>query len=176
MSEKDHLINNHETKEDKNETEEANLAHIIIAWFSNFIVKNFLPFALIVAVVFGAFVPAPGVFFNHDATVYICVSILFFYVALYLETSEMKEAVKAYRAFTWGCFNILVVTGVIGGQLTNLLTFDDHHLVASNSLGTNSTAVNITSSDASIVTEKHLGPFECKVGLIMYAVAVFLKI
>jgi len=102
---------------------------------------------LIFAVVFGAFVPAPGVFFNHRVTVYICVSILFFYVGLYLKTSAVKEAVKAYKAYIWACFSVLVVTCVIGGQLTNLLTFAD--LLVENT-GTNSTALNITSSDASV--------------------------
>ena len=169
MSEKDYL--NPKTKRygnDEKEEEKKTRAEIVFLWLSKFFVKNFLPIVLIFAVVFGAFVPAPGVFFNHRVTIYICVSILFLYVGLYLETSKVKEALKAYKAYIWGCVSILAVTCAIGGQLTNLLTFDN--LVVPNVAVANSTGMNGTQMNASIASKKYLGPFECKVGLIMYLI------
>ena len=136
-------------------------------WFSTFFVKNYLPISLIFAVVFGALVPGPGVFFNHKETVYVCISVLFCYVGLYLKTSAMKVGIKAYRAYIWSIISILLVTCVIGGQLTNLLNFDDWKVSVPANSGENTT--NNTSASSSI-DEKTLGPFECKVGLILYSV------
>ena len=142
------------------------------SWFSTFFVKNYLPISLIFAVVFGALVPAPGVFFNHKETTYVCVSVLFFYIGLYLRTSAMKVGLKAYKAYLWSITSILLVTCVIGGQLTNLLNFDDWK---GSVLFTNSTSGNFknhTEKSTLIVDDSgnSLGPFECKVGLILYLI------
>lgn len=141
-------------------------------WFSTFFVKNYLPISLIFAVVFGALVPAPGVFFNHKETTYVCISVLFFYVGLYLRTSAMKVGIKAYKAYLWSITSILLVTCVVGGQLTNLLNFDDWKgSVLTNTGGsdnvTNNTKPALNGMDGDGDT---LGPFECKVGLILYLI------
>ena len=136
-------------------------------WFSTFFVKNYLPISLIFAVVFGAFVPAPGVFFNHKETTYVCIAVLFLYVGLYLKTSAMKDGIKAYKAYIWSITSILLVTCVIGGQLTNLLNFDEWK--SSTNTG-NGNFSNNTESTLTSDNRDTLGPFECKVGLILYLI------
>ena len=141
-------------------------------WFSTFFVKSYLPISLIFAVVFGALVPAAGVFFNHKETTYVCISVLFFYVGLYLRTSAIKVGIKAYKAYLWSITSILLVTCVIGGQLTNLLNFDDWK---GSVLFTNSTSGNFTNhtEKSTLIVDdsgNSLGPFECKVGLILYLI------
>ena len=161
-------------KHDKNEQNDVSHTSESKGKFKNFrkrlwlfFVKNYLPIALIFAVTFGALVPQPGVFFNHKITVYICVAILFFYVGLYLQTSAIKDAIKSYKGYIWAILSILVVTSVIGGQLTNLLDFGE--LKTKEMSFTNGTVRNSTKSE-SVASNKDetLGPFESKVGLIMY--------
>ena len=137
-------------------------------WFSTFFIKNYLPISLIFAVVFGAFIPAPGVFFNHKETTYVCIAVLFLYVGLYLKTSAMKDGIKAYKAYIWSITSILLVTCVIGGQLTDLLNFDEWK--GSTNTGNRNVSNNTESTSIPIDRGDTLGPFECKVGLILYLI------
>ena len=93
--------------------------------FLGFMNAYILPIGLLVFVIFGALVPAPGVAIKHEATKYACVVGIFFYSGLFLKTDEMKAAVRAYKASIWGFVSILFVTSVIGTKLTDLLTFDE---------------------------------------------------
>ena len=136
---------------------------------STFFVKNFLPISFIFAVVFGALVPGPGVFFNHKETVYVCISILFCYVGLYLRTSAIKVGLKAYKAYIWSILMISLFTCVIGGLLTNLLNFGEPG-VTNSGMNTNTSNGNLSSSVLDLAVENTLGPFECKVGLILYLI------
>ena len=133
-----------------------------------FVIKNFLPISLITAVVFGTLVPQPGVFFNHKATSYVCISIMFLYSGLFLRTSAMKDAIKAYKAYIWGLISILGVSCIIGGQLTKLLNFDRYprsFYQQQHNLNNATGLVNTTGTDATI---RGLGSFEFKIGLIVY--------
>ena len=156
----------------KEETDEKSSRQSCWDWFSNFFIKNFLPISLIFAVVFGALVPAPGVFFNHKETIYVCVSILFCYVGLYLKTSAIKTALKAYKAYGWGIVSVLFVTCVIGGLLTDQLNFRELHIESptrnTTMLQSNLTNATITPTTMLVSEGLTLGPFECRVGLVLY--------
>lgn len=145
----------------------------------NFIIKNFLPISLIVAVVFGVLVPQPGVALNHKATLYVCVVGIFLYSGLYLRTDALKEVVKSYKAALWGILSILAFTSIIGGKLTMLLDFNEEYVSKFNqsmkNSSSNSTLQNNLSSRISLnqnftgTKYKHgLGPAEFKVGLLVF--------
>lgn len=151
----DSLIENATASNSKLQEKHAE-RNVWIGKLRDFVLKYFLPISLIVAVVFGTLVPAPGVFLNHKATAYICISLMFLYSGLYLRSSAIKDAVKAYKAYIWGFLSILGVTCVIGGQLTKLLDFDDQPNRS------NKVYLNDTNQQHS------LGPFEFKIGLILY--------
>ena len=105
------------------------------------VLKNFLPISLILFLIFGILVPEPGVFFSELPTQYVCVVGIFFHSGLKLKTGELKEAFKSIKALIWGIVCILLITPIIGGQLTGLLPYSvtKHH-------GGNSTRTNSTSS------------------------------
>jgi len=152
------------------ETNEQSRCQSCWDWFSRFFIKNFLPISLIFAVAFGALIPAPGVFFNHKETIYVCVSILFCYVGLYLKTSDIQTSLKAYKAYTWGIISVLCVTCVIGGLLTDQLNFRELDIESHNSRNTTNLS-NLTKTTEIPSTEDKgvvLGPFECRVGLVLY--------
>ena len=160
-----------ETSAEK-QREEKSKQRICWDWFSTFFVKNYLPISLIFAVIFGALVPAPGVFLNHKETISVCIAIKFVYIGLYLRTSAVKVGIKAYKAYLWSIISILLVTCVIGGQLTNLLNFDEWK---GSVLPTNTTSSgNVTNNTESTLVGDGdgdaLGPFECKVGLVLYLI------
>jgi len=87
------------------------------------VLKNFLPISLMFFLIFGILVPEPGVFFSELPTQYVCVVGIFFHSGLKLKTGELKEAFKSIKAFVWGIICILLITPIIGGQLTGLLPY-----------------------------------------------------
>lgn len=87
------------------------------------VLKNFLPISLIFFLIFGILVPEPGVFFSELPTQYVCVVGIFFHSGLKLKTGELKEAFKSVKALIWGIVCILLITPIIGGQLTGLLPY-----------------------------------------------------
>ena len=136
------------------------------------VLKNFLPISLVFFVTFGILVPEPGVFFSKLPTHYVCVVGLFFHSGLKLKTGEVKEAFKSFKALIWGIVCILLITPIIGGQLTGLLPYTvtkDHatdngfHLNGENSTnGTSSPPEN--SFEGSSV----LGPALFQTGMQLY--------
>lgn len=87
------------------------------------VLKNFLPISLIFFLSFGILVPEPGVFFSELPTQYVCVVGIFFHSGLKLKTGELKEAFKSIKALVWGIICILLITPIVGGQLTGLLPY-----------------------------------------------------
>ena len=114
----------HSSIDNAKDQEEVSEKKTVCSKMKDFLVSNFLPITLIIAIVFGALVPQPGVFINHKATSYVCVIGIFLYSGLFLKTDEMISAIKSYRSAGWGCFSILFLTCVIGSELTVLLPFD----------------------------------------------------
>jgi len=87
------------------------------------VLKNILPIFLIFFLCFGILVPEPGVFFSKLPTQYVCVVGIFFHSGLKLKTDELKEAFKSIKALVWGIVCILLITPIVGGQLTGLLPY-----------------------------------------------------
>lgn len=92
--------------------------------FKEFLLNNVLPVTLIVAIVFGILVPWPGDYINHKAVSFSCIVWIFIYNGLYMRTSDIKNALQAYKALIWGFLSIIFITSAIGGHLTSLLVFD----------------------------------------------------
>ena len=95
----------------------------ILRKIKKFLSINALPLFLVLSVIIGAAIPQIGVAIDHKATTYVCLVIMFLYSGLYLRTSSIKEAFKAYRAAIWGVLSILCVTCIIGSNLTTLVSF-----------------------------------------------------
>ena len=153
---KDQFMKEEERKEKEPLTKQNNCWHK----FGLFVLNNYLPISLLVLVVFGALVPEPGNALNTDTTKYVCITLIFIYTGLYLQTKAIKEAVSAYKAAVWGFVSILGVTCLVGGSLTDLLN-DTTNI--SHRYGRNS-------SNISMETKTSIGPVEFRYGLQIYMV------
>lgn len=134
--------------------------------------KNFLSISLVFFVALGILVPEPGVFFSELPTHYVCVVGLFLHSGLKLKTGEVKDALKSFKALIWAIICILLITPVIGGQLTGLLPYTvtkDH--ITENGLDVNG---NNSTNGSSSSTEEHaegssiLGPALFQIGMQIY--------
>ena len=139
------------------------------------VVKNLLPICLVFFVILGVIAPQPGVFFSKLPTQYVCVVGIFFHNGLKLKTEEVKEAFKSAKALIWGIICILLITPIIGGQLTGLLPYQPY--AAKDSSKENSTNVNgnySTNVTSSSSIEDHsggswiLGPAFFQIGMQIY--------
>ena len=127
------------------------------------VLKNFLPISLIMFLIFGILVPEPGVFFSELPTQYVCVVGIFFHSGLKLKTGELKEAFKSIKALIWGIVCILLITPIIGGQLTGLLPYSvtKHH-------GGNSTNSTSSPDGNKFGSSSILGPVLFQTGMQVY--------
>jgi len=127
------------------------------------VLKNFLPISLIFFLIFGILVPEPGVFFSELPTQYVCVVGIFFHSGLKLKTGELKEAFKSIKALIWGIVCILLITPIIGGQLTGLLPYSvtKHH-------GGNSTNNTSSPDGNNFEGSSILGPALFQTGMQVY--------
>ena len=134
--------------------------------------KNFMPICLLFFVIFGVLVPEPGVFFSELPTHYVCVVGLFFHSGLKLKTGEVKEAFKSFKALIWGIVCILLITPIIGGQLTGLLPYAvTEDRVAENGFhvnGDNSTNGTSSSPENHFEGSSILGPALFQTGIQIY--------
>ena len=131
------------------------------------VLQNFLPISLMFFLIFGILVPEPGVFFGELPTQYVCVVGVFFHSGLKLKTGELKEAFKSIKALIWGIVCILLITPIIGGQLTGLLPYSvtKHH-------GGNST-YNTSSPDGNnFEGNSILGPALFRTGMQVYFIVL----
>ena len=94
-----------------------------------FLFRNYLAIGLAFLVIFGVFVPAPGVFLSGFPTHYICVVGLFFHSGIKLKTGEVKNALKSYKALILGIVCVLILTPIVGVELTSILPFDEQESV-----------------------------------------------
>lgn len=136
--------------------------------------KNFLPICLLFFVIFGIVVPQPGVFFSELPTQYVCVVGLFLHSGLKLKTGEVKDALKSFKALIWGIICILVITPIIGGQLTGLMPYEKYvagepaqkngvHLNGNHSTNTTPSPIEEQPKGSSI-----LGPALFQIGIQIY--------
>ena len=88
--------------------------------------KNFLPICLVFFVVLGVIAPQAGVFFSKLPTQYVCVVGILFHSGLKLKTEEVKDAFKSFKALLWEIICSLLITPIIGGQLTGLLPYQPY--------------------------------------------------
>lgn len=136
--------------------------------------KNFLPICLVFFVVLGVIAPQAGVFFSKLPTQYVCVVGIFFHSGLKLKTEEVKDAFKSFKALLWGIICILLITPIIGGQLTGLLPYQSY--AATDSTKENGTRANgnYSTSVISSPVEDHsegsriLGPAFFQIGMQIY--------
>ncbi|MEW5306312.1 MAG: hypothetical protein WDW38_007127 [Sanguina aurantia] len=85
-----------------------------------FLVKNFLILGFLIGVIIAMLFPPPGAFMYHVivngwklvSTVNMC--IIFFIFGITLETSELKQAFKAWKVLLLGLTSILVLTSFAG--------------------------------------------------------------
>jgi len=97
--------------------------------------KWHLPLMLFSFVIFGYLVPTPGEKANdaniggvcllEDVCVWnsvgsLCVSAIFLISGLKLKTEAIKKALKAWKAFVWGVFSILIATATVSFVHVNL--------------------------------------------------------
>jgi len=133
---------------------------------NDILLKYSLPISLIVAVILGVFVPWPGGYIDHPAVKYTIVAWVFINSGLYMKSSEIKTALKEYKAIIWGFTSILFVTTAIGSQLTGLLVFDPNtsppNYITNNSLIT-SQSTNLSTSGG-----VYIGPQELVTGIQVY--------
>lgn len=95
------------------------------------LIKNFLPLGFLIIVIFSLGCPEPG---NHAAhiksngwkviqTINMC--IIFFIFGITLETTELIQALKAWKALIAGLVSILILTA-LSGFITMRLPFQPH--------------------------------------------------
>lgn len=79
-----------------------------------FCTKQFLPIGLIAAILFGFFIPQPGVWLSQYPINTISVVGIFFISGLQLQTQEVKRALTAWVPLLFGLVSILAITPLLG--------------------------------------------------------------
>ncbi|MBI2504009.1 MAG: bile acid:sodium symporter [Candidatus Latescibacteria bacterium] len=82
-----------------------------------FLKKHFLPIGLVSVALVGLRFPWPGIYLAGLPTQYVAVSIIFICSGMLLRTSEVRNALSAWKATAWGSFSILLFTPLIGAAL-----------------------------------------------------------
>jgi solute carrier family 10 (sodium/bile acid cotransporter), member 7 len=91
---------------------------------SAFLLKQFLPVGLLFVAAIGVLFPEPGRFAAGFPTQHVAVSVIFVCAGLRLRTDEIRTALSAWRATTWGMISVLLVTPVIGAALASRIPLD----------------------------------------------------
>ncbi|MBT6146032.1 MAG: hypothetical protein HOH74_11415, partial [Gemmatimonadetes bacterium] len=86
--------------------------------------RQMLPVGLLTVAVIGLLWPMPGRVMGQLPTQYIAVSAIFICSGLMLRTDEIRAALRAWRATTWGVLSILFITPAIGGVLAFRIPMD----------------------------------------------------
>lgn len=81
-----------------------------------FMARHYLPVGLAYSTLFGFLVPAPGIAVSRTPVNTISICGIFFISGLQLQTEEVKKALRAYWAYTYGILAILLLS-----PLTSLL-------------------------------------------------------
>ncbi len=81
----------------------------------DFLRRQMLPVGLLTVAIIGMVWPAPGRTMAALPTQYVAVSAIFLCSGLLLRTDEIRAALRAWRATTWGVLSILFLTPMIGG-------------------------------------------------------------
>lgn len=84
---------------------------------AGFLRRQMLPVGLLVVAVVGVLWPEPGRAVARLPTQYVAVWIIFVCAGLLLRTEEIRAAVTAWRASTWGILSILFVTPAAGAAV-----------------------------------------------------------
>ena len=79
--------------------------------------SQFLPIGLVTAAGVGVFFPTPGQYMAELPTQYIAVSFIFLLAGLMLKTDEVRAALAAWQATSWGCVSILFATPFLGAAI-----------------------------------------------------------
>ncbi|XP_062500686.1 uncharacterized protein LOC134177925, partial [Corticium candelabrum] len=120
-----------------------------------FLLDHYLAVGLLLAVLFGLTVSAPGAFFASIDFQFVCIPLIFLITGLKLKTEDLKDALKAWRAWIWGILSIMLVTPVVGIKLSSLLPVNG----------------NITVNGTFVADETAIGPYEFKIGFQVFCVA-----
>lgn len=86
----------------------------------DFLFKYHLPIGLIIAIAFGVLVPQPGIEVSKAPITTIGVCIVFFLSGLKLETKELKDAVREWRALVVGLVLILFATPLLAWPIVEI--------------------------------------------------------
>ena len=89
-----------------------------------FLRRQMLPVGLLSVAIIGLVWPTPGRLMGQLPTQYIAVSGIFICSGLLLRTDEIRTALRAWRATTWGVLSILFITPAIGGILAFRVPMD----------------------------------------------------
>ncbi|MDA0335091.1 MAG: bile acid:sodium symporter [bacterium] len=90
----------------------------------DFLRRQMLPVGLLTVAIIGLVWPMPGRAMGQLPTQYIAVSAIFICSGLLLRTDEIRAALRAWRATTWGVLAILFITPAIGGVLAFRMPMD----------------------------------------------------
>jgi sodium/bile acid cotransporter 7 len=95
-----------------------------MAGLVDFLRRQMLPVGLLTVAGIGLMWPMPGRVMGQLPTQYIAVSAIFVCSGLLLRTDEIRAALRAWRATTWGVLSILFLTPVIGGVIAFRVPMD----------------------------------------------------
>lgn len=134
--------------------------------------KNFLPICLVCFVALGITVPQPGVFFSELPTQYVCVVGIFFHSGLKLKTAEVRDALKSFKALLWGIICILLITPIIGGELTGLLPYQPYTSKENSTKDSGNLSSNAAPTPADDLSGDNplLGPTLFQIGIQIYLI------
>ena len=97
----------------------------------------FLVIGMIVVLVIGVQFSRVGLQLAKIPTEYICLVIIFFISGLQLKTDEVYAGIKSYRAIIWSFLAILLLTPMLGMQITKTIhfaTLSDENMTTSRSV------------------------------------------
>ncbi|XP_062506094.1 uncharacterized protein LOC134182681 [Corticium candelabrum] len=121
----------------------------------NFLANHYLAVGLVLAVLFGSTLSAPGAFFASIHFQYVCIPAIFLITGLKLKADDLRDALKAWRAWIWGTVSIMLVTPIAGIKLSSLLPVNS----------------NITANGSFLTEETAIGFPEFRIGFQVFCVA-----
>ena len=83
----------------------------------------FLVIGMVLVFILGVQLPRAGLALAKIPTEYICVVVIFFIGGLQLKMDELLAGIKSYKAIIWGLLGILLVTPLLGMQITKTIHF-----------------------------------------------------
>lgn len=114
--------------------ERSNEAMAKIAKYSK---DYFLVIGMIVVLIIGVQFPRAGLYLANIPFEYTCVAVIFFISGLQLSTEELFAGIKSYRAVACGLVAIVLVTPILGMQITKTIhfaTLSDENMTTSRSV------------------------------------------